>query len=248
MDKNKKMEQEKKAAPENYQKKLKRDQDYADLQKKVKTERREKNKKLKQEYISRAQKYQKEYQDADRDMINKKRQAKAENSFYVPSEAKVAFVIRIKGVNKMHPDRKAIMRLLRLRQMYNATFVRINKASINMLRKVQDLIAYGYPSTKTIKELIYKRGYAKINGQRIPIDSNKIIEEHLGKFNIICMEDLIHEIVTCGPHFKQANNFLWTFKLRTPRFGFNDKNISFQQGGDWGNREELINEIASRMI
>ena len=48
--------------------------------------------------------------------------------------------------------------------MYNATFVKINKASINMLRKVQDLIAYGYPSKKTIKELIYKRGFAKING------------------------------------------------------------------------------------
>ena len=81
-----------------------------------------------------------------------------------------------------------------------------------MLRKVQDLIAYGYPSRKTIKELIYKRGFAKINGQRIPLDSNKIIEEHLGKFNIICMEDLIHEITTCGPHFKEANNFIWFTK------------------------------------
>ena len=47
--------------------------------------------------------------------FTKKRQAKAENSFYVPSEAKVALVIRIKGVNKMHPDRRTIMRLLRLR-------------------------------------------------------------------------------------------------------------------------------------
>lgn len=81
-----------------------------------------------------------------------------------------------------------------------------------MLRKVQDLVAFGYPSKKTIKELIYKRGFAKINGQRIPIDSNKIIETNLGKYNIICTEDLIHEIVTCGPHFKEANNFLWYFK------------------------------------
>ena len=46
----------------------------------------------------------------------------------------------------MHPDRKAIMRLLRLRQIYSATFMKINKATINMLRKVQDLVAFGYPS------------------------------------------------------------------------------------------------------
>lgn len=39
------------------------------------------------------------------------------------------------------------------------------------------------------------------------------ILQNLGKFNIICMEDLIHEIVTVGPHFKEANNFLWPFQL-----------------------------------
>jgi hypothetical protein len=30
----------------------------------------------------------------------------------------------------------------------------------------------------------------------------------LGKHNIICVEDLVHEIMTVGPHFKEANNFL----------------------------------------
>jgi large subunit ribosomal protein L7e len=35
----------------------------------------------------------------------------------------------------------------------------------------------------------------------------------LGKENIICMEDLIHEIYTVGPAFKQASNFLFPFKL-----------------------------------
>lgn len=34
-----------------------------------------------------------------------------------------------------------------------------------------------------------------------------------GKYNIICMEDLIHEIFTVGPNFKYASNFLWPFKV-----------------------------------
>lgn len=44
----------------------------------------------------------------------------------------------------------------------------------------------------------------KIDKQRIALTDNQIIEEQLGKFGIICMEDLIHEIVTVGPNFKQA--------------------------------------------
>ena len=42
------------------------------------------------------------------------------------------------------------------------------------------------------------------------------VMQHLGKFNIICIEDLIHEIMTVGPHFKEANNFLWPFQLSCP--------------------------------
>jgi 60S ribosomal protein uL30 len=65
--------------------------------------------------------------------------------------------------------------------------------------------------------LVYKRGFAKINKQRISITSNQIVEAALGKFGIICVEDLIHELETCGPHFKEANSFLWAFKLSSPK-------------------------------
>lgn len=40
-----------------------------------------------------------------------------------------------------------------------------------------------------------------------------LVIQALGKYGIICVEDLIHEILTVGPHFKEANNFLWPFKL-----------------------------------
>lgn len=37
--------------------------------------------------------------------------------------------------------------------------------------------------------------------------------QNLGKHGIICIEDLIHEIYTVGPAFKEASNFLWPFQL-----------------------------------
>jgi len=59
---------------------------------------------------------------------------------------------------------------------------------------------------------------------------------------------LVHEIATLGPHFKEANHFLWTFKLAPPRGGYTAKRQPFHSGGDWGNREELINEFVGNMI
>jgi len=44
-----------------------------------------------------AEKYFKEYQEADAALIKSKRDAKANGSFFVEGEPKVAFVIRIRG-------------------------------------------------------------------------------------------------------------------------------------------------------
>ncbi len=128
-----------------------------------------------------------------------------------------------------------------------------------MLHLVQPYITFGFvlgfrcltvsrsPNLKTVRELIYKRGYASVKGNRIPINDNAVIEEHLGKFGIVCVEDLIHEIYTVGPHFKEANHFLWPFKLSCPVGGMKQKGISFIEGGDYGNREDRINALVRSM-
>merc|ERR1712110_1100429 len=162
--------------------------------------------------------------------------------------AKVAFVIRTRGINKLAPKPKKIMQLLRLRQIHNGVFVKLSRATINMIRMVEPFITYGYPSRSTIQKLIYKRGYGKVNRSRIPLTDNSIVEGALGSKGISCVEDLIHEIATCGPAFKDANNFLWPFKLTSPTKGFAKKRHPFANGGVFGNRENLINELVRRMF
>ncbi|KAL0241137.1 hypothetical protein GEMRC1_006372 [Eukaryota sp. GEM-RC1] len=165
-----------------------------------------------------------------------------------PAEAKVAFVIRIRGINKIDPRSRKILSLLRLRQIFNGVFVRINKATINMLRLVEPYIAYGFPSLKTVRQLVYKRGFAKINNQRIPIHDNALIEKHLGKNNVICVEDMINQLFNAGESFTEVNRFLWPFKLNSPRGGLDNKRRHFIEGGQNGNRQEFINQLVGRMI
>lgn len=198
--------------------------------------------------FKRAEKYVAEYRFKEREQIRLRRQASKAGNFYVPAEAKLAFVVRIRGINGVSPKVRKILQLLRLRQINNGTFIKVNKATINMLRIVEPYITYGYPNLKSVKDLIYKRGYGRRQGQRIALTDNAIIEAALGKYNIICVEDLVHEIFTVGPHFKEANNFLWTFKLNTPNGGWIKKANHFLDGGDYGNREEKMDELLRRMV
>lgn len=197
--------------------------------------------------FKRAEKYAKEYADQERELIRLKREARLKGGFYVSPEAKLLFIIRIRGINAMHPKTRKILQLLRLRQIFNGVFLKVNKATMNMLHRVEPYVTYGYPNLKSVKELIYKRGYGKLNKQRIALTDNSIIEQGLGKHGIICVEDLIHEIMTVGPHFKQANNFLWPFKLSAPSGGLKKKRNHYVEGGDAGNREDYINELIRRM-
>jgi len=208
---------------------------------------RKNNVKTRKLVYKRAEKYVKEYRQKEKDLVRLKRQAKLHGDFYVPEEPKLAFVVRIRGINGVAPKTRKILQLLRLRQIHNGVFVKMNKATVNMLRCVEPYIAYGYPNLKTVKELVYKRGYGKVNKQRIPLTDNKIVQTKLGRFGLVCVEDLVHELFTVGPHFKQVNTFLFPFKLSSPNGGYRKKTVHFIEGGDFGNREHYINQFVRQM-
>ncbi|KAG4129837.1 hypothetical protein ERO13_D09G105000v2 [Gossypium hirsutum] len=179
-------EEAKAVVPESLLKKNKRNEEW-ELAKKQELEVAKKKKVENRKLIySRAKQYAKEYGAQEKELIQLKREARLKGGFYVDPEAKLLFIIRIRGINAMHPRTRKILQLLRLRQA-------------------------------------------------------------LGKFGVICVEDLIHEIMTVGPHFKEANNFLWPFKLKAPLGGLKKKRNHYVEGGDAGNRENYINELIRRM-
>ncbi|CAM8888688.1 unnamed protein product [Rhodiola kirilowii] len=233
--------------PESVLKKQKRNEEWALAKKETLEKAKKHNSENRKLIFKRAEKYAKEYSEQEKELIRLKREAKLKGGFYVNPEAKLIFIIRIRGINAMHPKTKKILQLLRLRQIFNGVFLKVNKATMNMLQRVEPYVTYGYPNLKSVKELIYKRGHGKLNKQRIALTDNSIVEQALGKYGIICTEDLIHEIMTVGPHFKEANNFLWPFKLSAPSGGLKKKRNHYVEDGDAGNREDKINELIRRM-
>jgi len=233
--------------PENILKKRKTQEEIKAKRQERQVGKAKKKKKTRQALLKTAHSYVLQYRAKERELIRAKRQAKNHGNFYVPAEPKVAFVIRIRGIMRVAPKTRKILQLLRLRQLHSGVFVKLNKATIVMLRYVEPYVTYGAPNLKSVSELIYKRGYGRVNKQRIPLSNNSIIAQTLGEHGIISIEDLIHEIYTCGPHFKEANNFLWPFKLSTPLGGMTKKRIHYNEGGEAGDRDEDINKLIRRM-
>jgi len=233
--------------PESVLKKRKRQEKYAEAAKAAAAETTKKAAASKEEAFKRAESYIKQYREEEQSLVTLKRAARKEGTFYVPEEPKLIFVMRLRGIMGMAPKTRHIMKVLRLLQMHNGVFMRVNKATMNNLVKVDPYIMYGYPNLKTVRDLIYKRGYAKVNGQRVPLTDNKIIEDGLAaktKGAVICMEDLVNQIYTVGPYFKECTKFLWPFKMNNPAGGLSRIRHHFTEGGDCGNREEYVNDVS----
>lgn len=236
--------------PENLQKKLTRNTELAAKKTAAFAEKKKMIKVRKAEIKKRASKYEKMYKVEQKQLVQMRRQAKQTGNFFVEPEPKMMLVMRITGISNMTPKTRKIFQLLRLDQLHKAVLVKCTKPMLNMLKYVMPYIVCGYPNLKTLKHLVLKRGYGRVNRERVPITNNEMISENLGKFGIHGVDDLIHELFSVGPNFKQANNFLWAFKLSSPNGGWVLKKHGFHEpkGGDWGNREELINELVRRMM
>eukprot|EP00299_Pterocystis_sp_00344_P006059 c1781_g1_i1.p1 GENE.c1781_g1_i1~~c1781_g1_i1.p1 ORF type:complete len:254 (-),score=49.21 c1781_g1_i1:25-741(-) len=158
----------------------------------------------------------------------------------------VTLVIRTKSVKGACAKVKSIVQSLRLGDVRTAVFVKLDARMQAKLRLVQSYVTVGQPSLNSVKELIYKRGFAKIGSNHVALSDNRVIEEALGKYGIVCLEDLVHQIHTVGPHFDAVTRFLWPIKFDTERTGVRAITTHFStEGGD--SLETPIDAFVRRM-
>ncbi|KAL2320518.1 hypothetical protein Fmac_029487 [Flemingia macrophylla] len=186
-----------------------------------------------------------EYRHKEVDLIRMERRLKRKVPHCNSSNALI--VIRIQGKRDMHPKTRKVLYSLGLRKVFSAVFLKPSEGVMAKLQRVEPFVTYGYPNLKSIKDLIYKKGLARMDSRKVPLTDNNIIEQELGKFGIVCIEDIVHQICNVGPHFKEVVRFIWPFELNKPAEGLKGSKTLFKDGGDTGNREDLINELIDKM-
>ncbi|XP_057480818.1 LOW QUALITY PROTEIN: 60S ribosomal protein L7-1-like [Actinidia eriantha] len=232
--------------PEVILKKRKSNEEWA-IRRKQQLEQRVKKSKGDNFVIQKPEQFTREHRDRELDLIQMKQRRKRHKRAPLTLESTLLFIIHIGGKNDMHPTTRKFLYSLRLRRIFSGVFVKANERTVKILQRVQPYVTYRYPNLKSAKDLIYKKGLGTIEKQRVPLTDNNIIEQELGKYAILCIEDIVNEVATVGPHFKEVTSFLCLFTLNWPEKALKGKKKLYEDGGDTGNRKDQINELISKM-
>nr|AET50854.1 hypothetical protein [Eimeria tenella] len=109
------------------------------------------------------------------------------------------------------------LKALGLPRPYSCTLIANDENATKILRKVSPFVFYGLPSAETIRRLFVTR--ARLTSEEgvapVALSDNMMVEEAFGSLGLFCVEDLVHEVVTCGPHFPQVMQRVGHFQLES---------------------------------
>ena len=157
-------------------------------------------------------------------------------------------IIRICGIwSRIPKEIQTILAKLNLKNLYNAVILFYNKDTLKMIKLIENYVTWGYIKKTRIEELLRKRGSVMQNEEQNELD-NAEIENHLGKYGIFCIEDIVHELSYETKNAKPVLEYIGYFKLSNKEEGFDKVNIPFEKGGNSGFRGDKINALLKKMI
>lgn len=142
-------------------------------------------------------------------------------------EPHLAFVIRIETLKKrvLQVPKKAenLLQAMRLTEPNLGVFVKVTPAVEVALKLVSPYIVVGSPSLASVRLLFQKRAEipAPEGETTVKLDNNQAVEDKFGDdLGFVCIEDLVHELVTLGDNFKDVTRWLAPFPLKAPAKGW----------------------------
>lgn len=165
-------------------------------------------------------------------------------------DSRYVFVIRIREDAGQPP--KCVLNILlqmRLKEANTGVFIRYTPTTKRHLHLVEPWVVYGPPSDGSVGDLMQRKSFGTVKGEKVPLSDNTIIERELGnEHGLICMEDLVHELTNTGKAFEVVAKFLTPFPLSATRSRFEKRILSLKQGKDYGDRGEAIDEYIKQML
>ncbi|KAB0378004.1 hypothetical protein FD755_009582, partial [Muntiacus reevesi] len=92
-------------------------------------------------------------------------------------------------------------------------------------------VTQGFPNLKFLQELNLKHRQSKVKNKSVPLTDNRMIEQHWGKFGVICLEDFIHKVAFPGKNFQVVSGFLGHFHLSVAHCAIKNR-VGFLKEGD----------------
>lgn len=175
--------------------------------------------------------------------------------------AKTVFAVLIRPTIHTTPKPvKKTLSSLRLRRINEGVFLPYDSNTRKMLHLVEPYVLYGAPSAETISDLVRRRGFCKVDGKRVPLADNNVIERELGNsLGLICVEDLVQVLSSASLDvgadaesdaslFNGVARFLWPFRLTSRKSKFQRKMLDLKDGKLYGDQGEAMNGYIREML
>lgn len=142
-------------------------------------------------------------------------------------DPKLLFVIRItpQNIHTRIPTKALnVLKVMRLEEPNTGVFIKFSPTIETALKVVSPYIVVGTPSLASVRHLFQKRAQIASTDSELPyskLDNNDDVEKKFGDdLGFICIEDLIHEIVSLGDNFKEVTRWILPFELKAPVKGW----------------------------
>lgn len=157
---------------------------------------------------------------AAKDQVRQERQVDKQPTPLADVTAELVLLTRVdpdptsKKADMVPPKALRLLRDLKMEKRHNAVFELLNtKEKRRRLAMLAKFVKIQQPTRQQIHNLLFTRGFARVKEQRLPLSDNVMIENSLGQHNIVCLEDMVHELDTVGPGAQAVVDFLWPFRL-----------------------------------
>jgi large subunit ribosomal protein L7e len=164
--------------------------------------------------------------------------------------ASMVFAIRIReDAGKVPKEVYNVLARLRLKSASTGVFLKYDPVTRKYLHLVEPWVVYGKPSEGIVKDLLERKSFGNVRGEKTPLSDNTILERELGnEHGILCMEDMVHELNTAGDSFNAVSKFLWPFPLSSIHSKFEKEKLALKQGKDYGDKGEAIDDYIKMML
>lgn len=148
------------------------------------------------------------------------------------ANSRVALVVRSKG--KLIPTEVTVaFRRMGLDKIYSARLVRLTPSTDKALTQLRPFVILGYPTMEQLTQLLKTRGafWNRESKSRRMITGNMLVEQTLGQYNILCIEDLAEAIASPKPvaNLEHILASLAPFDFHPPRQLFLERHRSVHQ-------------------
>lgn len=104
-----------------------------------------------------------------------------------------------------------------------------------------------------VRELLFKRGQAVESGKLVPLNDNRVVERALGSQNILCVEDLLVELLAehASPQFETVARFIAPMHIAPPRIiaiAALGRQRKLRVDGDFAARQKLVETVLGKML